>query len=315
MRKFLSFLMVLLTCACAESPALPQATRVPSRQPTLVTEAREGVPRFVREVVDGRTVELDDGQRVRISLLAEPAACWAAAAIAFATKTLLVRSVRVTTIEPGEVNLKLDDGTDYAFLAVREGVLRAQGAAGEVAEAEVLAARENRGLWGLPCNGMDAVPATTTAPSATVPLATASSTTTPPRLVQPPKPVTTTPAPPPPVVTPPPPPPPVPPCAVSYRISGQWPGGFQAGVTIRNTGRSAVNGWTLRWSFGDGQTVQNMWNASSSQRGAAVSATNASYVATIAPGAEVSIGFIGAMRDRNAAPASFTLNGTACTTG
>lgn len=305
-RKFLSFLMVLLTCACAESPAPPQATRVPSRQPALVTETREGVPRFVREVVDGRTVELDDGQRVRISLLAEPAACWAAAAIAFATKTLLVRPVRVTTIEPGEANLKLDDGTDYAFLAVREGVLRAQGAAGEVAEAEVLAARENRGLWGLPCNGMDAAPATTTAPSAT-----ASSTTTPPRLVQPPKPVTTTPPPPPPVVTS---PPPAPPCVVSYRVSGQWPGGFQAGVTIRNTGRAAINGWTLRWSFGDGQSVQNMWNASSSQRGAAVSATNASYVATIAPGGQVSIGFIGSMRDRNGAPGSFTLNGTVCAT-
>lgn len=306
-RKFLSFLIVLLTCACAESPAPPLVTRVPPRQPTLITEARQNVPRFIREVVDGRTVDLDDGQRVRISLLAEPAVCWAAAAIAFATKALVMRPVRVTTVEPGEVNLELEDGTDYALLAVSAGVLRAQGAAGGIAEAEQQAARENRGLWGLPCNGMDAAPTTTTAPLAA----------TPPKRIQP-QPTTTTPPPPqplpPPVVTPPP-PPPAPPCRVSYWIEGQWPGGFKSGVTIRNTGRAAINGWTLGWSFSDGQTVQQMWNASSSQRGAAVSATNASYVATIAPGGEVSIGFLGSMRDRNSAPRSFTLNGTACATG
>ncbi|MEV6241350.1 cellulose-binding domain-containing protein [Lentzea sp. NPDC051838] len=286
--------MVLLTCACtAESPAPPPlTTRAPSRPPTLVTEARGNVPRVVREVVDARTVELDDGQRVRISLLAEPAVCWAAAAIAFATRTLLVRPVRVTTIQPGEVNLELEDGTDYALLAVRQGVLRAQGAAGEIAEAEAVAAREDRGLWGPPCNGMDL-----TAPATT-------------KRIQPPKPVTTTP----PAVTTTATPPP-PPCTVAYRINAQWPGGFQGGVTIRNTGRAAITGWTLQWSFLDGQTVQHMWNASLSQRGAAVSAANAFYTATIESGDEVSIGFLGAMRDQNAAPQSFTLNGTACATG
>ena len=308
LRKSLLFLMVLLTCACAsESPAPPPVTRVPSRPPTLITDVRENVPRFVREVIDGRTVELDDGQRVRISLLAEPATCWAAAAIAFATKTLLVQSVRVTSVTPGEVNLWLEDGTDYALLAVREGVLRAQGAAGEIAEAEATAARENRGLWGLPCNGMDVTSATATPPA-----------TTSPKRVQQPTPTTTTPpaapAPAPPVVTTTT-PPPAPPCKVSYRISGQWPGGFQGGITIRNTGRAAINGWMLQWSFSDGQTIQQMWNASPSQRGAAASATSVHYTATIAPQGEVSVGFLGSMRDRNTAPASFTLNGTVCATG
>lgn len=301
-RKSLSFLMVLLLCACtAESSAPPAATRVQARPPTLITDAQENVPRYVREVVDGRTVVLDSGERVQISLLAPPADCWAAAAIAFATKTLVSRPVRMTSFIPGEVNLWLEDGTDYALLAVREGVLRAQGAADELAEAEAVAARENRGLWGLPCNGMDVVGATTA---------------TPPKRVQPPKPVATTVVPP--VVatttTPPPPPPPAPPCTVAYRVGGQWPGGFQGGITIRNTSGAAINGWTLQWSFGDGQAVKQMWNASSSQRGAVVSATNVFYTATIAPGREVSIGFFGSMRDRNAVPASFTLNGTPCVT-
>jgi cellulase/cellobiase CelA1 len=308
--------MVLLTCACTvESPASPVSNRVPVRQPTLITAAQENVPTFVREVVDGRTIELDGGERVQISLLAPPSECWAAAATAFATKTLVLRPVRVTSVIPGEVNLWLEDGTDFALLAVREGVLRAQGAAGALAEAEAIAAREDRGLWGLPCNGMDATVATTAV------------VTTTPKLVQPPKPgttvappvvVTTPPLPPRPIPPPVPPRPPVPPaappCTVAYRISGQWPGGFQGGITIRNTGRAAINGWTLQWSFGNGQTVQQMWNATSSQRGATVSASNVSYTTTIEPGREVSIGFLGSIRDKNAAPASFTLNRTACAT-
>ncbi|MGW4210029.1 cellulose binding domain-containing protein [Lentzea sp. NPDC004789] len=261
---------------------------MPSRPPTLITAARDDVPSYVRKVIDGRTVELDGGRRVQISLLAQPAECWAAAASEFARKTLLERPVYVTSLVPDEVNLELADGTDYALLAVSEGVLRAQGAAGAIAEAEALAAREDRGLWGLPCNGLDS---TTT-------------TTTPPTPVQPPVTTTTT--------TPPPPPPP--PCTVTYRIGGQWPGGFQADVVIRNTGDDAIDGWTLEWSFSDGQRVEHMWNASSSQRGAAVRATNVDYTTTIEPGDEVTVGFLGSMRGRNTAPSSFTLNGTACAT-
>ncbi|WP_229812563.1 cellulose-binding domain-containing protein [Lentzea flava] len=284
------------------------ASRVPSRQPTLITEAQENVPMFVREVVDARTVEFDGGQRVRISFLAQPAVCWAAAAIAFATRTLVDRPVRVTSIIPGEVNLWLEDGTSYAVLAVREGVLRAQDAAGALADAEAAAAREKRGLWGPPCNGVEVTSTAGTSPKRVQPTKTVATTSAAPV-------VTTAPAPVPAPAPAPVPAPAPPPCTVAYRIAGQWPGGFQGGVTIRNTGSSAINGWTLRWSFSDGQTVTQMWNATSSQRGAAVSATNVHYTATIAPGGEVSIGFLGSLRGGNAVPASFTLNGTACATG
>jgi hypothetical protein len=295
LRKSLSFLLVLLTCACTvEGRSRPVAAPVQVRQPTLVNEASGDVPAVVRAVIDGRTVELDTGQRVQVSLLAPPADCWAAAARTFAEKWLLAKPVRVSSLTPGEVDLRLEDGTDYALLAVREGVLRAQSAAGSLADAELGAAREDRGLWGAPCNGMDVVPTTTTAPSA--------------QRVEPPKPLPTTT--PPPVVTTTPPPPP---CAVVYRLDGQWQDGFQGKITIRNTGGAAINGWTLRWSFADGQTVRQMWNASASQRGSAVTATSADHTRTISPRGEVEIGFLGSFRGRNTAPTSFTLNGTACT--
>lgn len=298
LRKSLSFLLVLLTCACTvEGQSRPVAAPVQVRQPTLVNEATGDVSAVVRTVIDGRTVELDTGQRVEVSLLAPPADCWAAAARTFAEKSLLAKLVRVSSLTPGEVNLRLEDGTDYALLAVREGVLRAQAAAGALADAELGAAREDRGLWGAPCNGMDATPTTTTAPP-------------PAQRVESPKslPMTT---PPPPVVTTTPPPPP---CAVTYRLDGQWQDGFQGKITIRNTGGAAINGWTLKWSFADGQTVRQMWNASVSQRGSAVTATGVEHSRSISPRGEVEIGFLGSVRGRNTAPASFTLNGTACTT-
>ncbi|MCS7477460.1 cellulase family glycosylhydrolase [Umezawaea endophytica] len=102
-------------------------------------------------------------------------------------------------------------------------------------------------------------------------------------------------------------------CAVAYKVGSQWQGGFGADVTIRNTGSTAVNGWTLRWTFANGQTVTQMWNATASQSGAQVSAVNAPYNAAIAAGGSVGFGFNASWTGTNAAPTTFTLNGASCT--
>ncbi|MFD9700348.1 cellulase family glycosylhydrolase [Lentzea sp. NPDC059081] len=106
-------------------------------------------------------------------------------------------------------------------------------------------------------------------------------------------------------------------CKVGY--SGQnWGGGngFTANVTITNTGTSAVNGWTLAFSYANGQKVTLPgWGATLAQSGAAVTATNLSWNGTLAPGASTGIGFNGTYSGSNPAPTSFTLNGSACTTG
>ncbi len=219
--------------------------------------------------MDGRTVELADGTRARISLLAEPPACGADAAREFATKTLLGKDVVVSSVMPGEFSLALPDGTDYALAAVRAGVLRTTGAdGGSLVEAETQASQAKLGLWGQDCQ------------------------TAPPSAAPPPS-----------------------PCVVVYRISSQWPGSFQADVTVRNVSDVLIDGWTLRWRFADGQTVSQMWNATASQSGAEVSVTNAGYTALIVAGGSVSIGFNGAVSGPNSVPESFTLNDAPCTTG
>jgi mannan endo-1,4-beta-mannosidase len=103
-------------------------------------------------------------------------------------------------------------------------------------------------------------------------------------------------------------------CHIGYSIVNQWPGGFQAAVTINNTGTVAISNWTLTWTFANGQTVTELWNGSETQSGANVTVSNLSYNGTIAAGANYNaMGFLGTWNNStNAVPASFAVNGTTC---
>ncbi|MBB2747347.1 UNVERIFIED_ORG: hypothetical protein FHR35_007226 [Microbispora rosea subsp. rosea] len=101
-------------------------------------------------------------------------------------------------------------------------------------------------------------------------------------------------------------------CAVTYTTS-DWQGGFTANITIQNLG-SAINGWTLTWTFPDsGQKVGQGWSATYSQSGQNVTAKNVDYDAAIATGASVGIGFNGTWTTSNPKPTTFKLNGVTCT--
>ncbi|RLP86853.1 glycoside hydrolase family 9 protein [Micromonospora sp. CV4] len=103
-------------------------------------------------------------------------------------------------------------------------------------------------------------------------------------------------------------------CTVGY-ATNDWSTGFTAAVTITNTGTTAINGWTLRFSFPGGQTVSQGWSATVTQAGTAVTATGLSYNGTLAPGASVSFGFNGTHTGSNPRPTAFTVNGVACALG
>ncbi len=102
-------------------------------------------------------------------------------------------------------------------------------------------------------------------------------------------------------------------CKVTYSNLNDWGAGFTANVVITNNGSSAINGWTLTWSFGGNQTVTNLWNGSYTQTGQSVSVTNLSYNNIIpASGGTVNFGFNANYSGTNANPSSFSLNGVAC---
>lgn len=101
-------------------------------------------------------------------------------------------------------------------------------------------------------------------------------------------------------------------CAVDYSAHS-WSNGFTAQVTLTNTSSAAWNGWSVSFSFADGQSVTHYWSSVISQSGAAVTATNANFNATVAPGGSVEFGFNGAHTGTNDAPTTFVANGVTCT--
>ncbi len=101
-------------------------------------------------------------------------------------------------------------------------------------------------------------------------------------------------------------------CHVTYTKNSEWPGGFTAQVVIANTGTTAINGWSLTFTFPGDQKVTSNFNGSFSQSGENATLTNASYNGTIAAGASITDGFQGTWTSNDTNPTSFSVNGTAC---
>jgi endo-1,4-beta-xylanase len=90
-------------------------------------------------------------------------------------------------------------------------------------------------------------------------------------------------------------------CTAAYRVTGQWQGGFQAEVEV-SAGTTPVTGWTVTWSFADGQSIASSWNAQLTTSGTAVTARNTSYNGAIGAGASTTFGFVGSSSGTNSVP-------------
>ena len=103
-------------------------------------------------------------------------------------------------------------------------------------------------------------------------------------------------------------------CHVGYSIVSQWPGGFEAVMTLTNTSSTAINNWTLTWSFANGQQITQLWTGTESQSGASVTVSSLSYDGNIgAGGSYTGLGFLGTWNNTtNSVPSSFAINGTPC---
>jgi len=103
-------------------------------------------------------------------------------------------------------------------------------------------------------------------------------------------------------------------CHVVYTINSEWTGGFNTGLTLENTGTTALTNWTLTWTFENGQTITDIWNGKETQSGANVTVTNLSYNGSIpAGGSYTGLGFNGTRNNIvNAVPTSFAVNGATC---
>lgn len=103
-------------------------------------------------------------------------------------------------------------------------------------------------------------------------------------------------------------------CHVGYSIISQWPGGFEATMSLTNTGATPISNWTLTWSFANGQQITQLWTGTESQNGANVAVNSLSYDGNIAAGGSYTgLGFLGTWNNAtNSVPSSFAINGTPC---
>ena len=73
-----------------------------------------------------------------------------------------------------------------------------------------------------------------------------------------------------------------------------WAGHFQAQVNIRNSGSTALNGWTVRWSYSGGQGFEGApWNGTVVQQPPNVAVRNVDWNRTLPAGGTTSFGFNG----------------------
>jgi endoglucanase len=104
-------------------------------------------------------------------------------------------------------------------------------------------------------------------------------------------------------------------CQVSYTKAWEGGNGFGANIAITNTGPAISNGWTLLFSFPNGQRLQNGWPVTFTQPAGSAQmtvASNADWNKSIASGATFTAGFNASFTTTNNPPTSFTLNGVTC---
>ena len=102
-------------------------------------------------------------------------------------------------------------------------------------------------------------------------------------------------------------------CHITYLDQNDWGTGFTGAISIKNTGTTQINGWTLTWTWSGNQQIIQSWNSIYTQSGQNVSLTNAAWNGTIGPGDTITgIGFNANYSGTNNNPTVFHLNGSLC---
>ncbi|GAA1766469.1 cellulose binding domain-containing protein [Luedemannella helvata] len=100
-------------------------------------------------------------------------------------------------------------------------------------------------------------------------------------------------------------------CVIDYQVPSWWPGGFQANVAITNKG-APITGWTVRFTFPNGQRVTQLWSGVNQSSGSDVVVGNASWNGNLPTDGTAWFGFQAAGDGPSSQPTTATLNGVPC---
>lgn len=77
-------------------------------------------------------------------------------------------------------------------------------------------------------------------------------------------------------------------CAAVYRTVNAWSGGFQAEVTVTNTGTSATASWSVALEVAAGRSIDSLWNGTLN----GTTVTNAAHNGALTPNTSTTFGFV-----------------------
>ncbi|GIF38648.1 glycosyl hydrolase family 95 catalytic domain-containing protein [Actinoplanes xinjiangensis] len=92
-----------------------------------------------------------------------------------------------------------------------------------------------------------------------------------------------------------------------YTVTGSWSGGLQAEVRV-TAGAAPITGWTVSWTFPNGQVVNQVWNGSHTQSGTRVTVSNAAYNGALPAGGSTTFGFLAGGNGPHDPPADLTVS-------
>nr|WP_281199902.1 cellulose binding domain-containing protein [Nonomuraea candida] len=79
-------------------------------------------------------------------------------------------------------------------------------------------------------------------------------------------------------------------CVATYKVVNSWSGAFQAEVTVKNAGTSAISAWTVAWSSQN--SITQLWGGRHTTSGGTVTVRNEAWNGALAPSATTTFGFI-----------------------
>ncbi len=101
-------------------------------------------------------------------------------------------------------------------------------------------------------------------------------------------------------------------CAVGYRVTLDVGAYFTADLTLQNTGRAPINGWTLEFDYRQDQRVTTVQGVVS-QNDSHVRVDDLVFNRSLARGKVITLHFVGSHHSKkNDAPNGFTVNGVLC---
>jgi hypothetical protein len=80
-------------------------------------------------------------------------------------------------------------------------------------------------------------------------------------------------------------------CGTNFQVASAWQGGFTSNVTVRNTGTTTWNNWTVTWTMPSGVTLTGGWSSTVTSSGTTWTAKAPSWATGLAPGASATFGF------------------------